>query len=91
MTSIGLFSRGFKSVYINEENEFLGWCTQASTPDNMDTIPSLLTHSLTHPPPPQPLQEPDNMDWRIKQLFRWHYGAVELFGMGIFKLQARRG
>jgi hypothetical protein len=29
MTSIGLFSRGFKSVYINEENEFLGWCTQA--------------------------------------------------------------
>ena len=29
------------------------------------------------------------MDWRIKQLFRWHYGAVELFGMGIFKLQVR--
>ena len=30
MTSIGLFSRGFKSVYINEENEILGSCTQAS-------------------------------------------------------------
>jgi len=27
---------------------------------------------------------------RIKQLFRWHYGAVELFGMGIFKLQEGR-
>lgn len=59
MTSIGLFAKGFKSVYVNEENEHLGWCTQ----------------------------EPDNMDWRIKQLFRWHYGAVELFSMGPFKLQ----
>ncbi|KAM3569664.1 hypothetical protein VYU27_008251, partial [Nannochloropsis oceanica] len=62
MTSIGMFSRGFKSVYINEEDELLGRCTQ----------------------------EPDSMDWRIKQLFRWHYGAVELFGMGIFKLQEGR-
>jgi hypothetical protein len=34
MTSIGMFSRGFKSVYINEEDEFLGWCTQE--PDSMD-------------------------------------------------------
>jgi len=62
MTSIGLFAKGFRSVYINEENEHLGWCTQ----------------------------EPNSMEWRIKQLFRWHYGAVELFSMGPFKLQEGR-
>jgi hypothetical protein len=62
MTSIGLFAKGFKSVYVNEENEILGSCTQ----------------------------EPNSMDWRIKQLFRWHYGAVELFSMGPIKLQEGR-
>lgn len=40
MTSIGLLSKGFKSVYVNEESEHL-------------------------------------MDWRIKQLFHWHDGAVD--------------
>jgi len=62
LTSIRLFSRGFISVYLNQKDEHLGWCSQ----------------------------EPDNMEWRIKQLFRWHFGAVELFQMGPMAMQEGR-
>merc|ERR1712070_1098632 len=30
------------------------------------------------------------MEWRIKQLFRWHFGAVELFQMGPMAMQEGR-
>jgi len=62
LTSINLFRRGFRSIYINKQDEVLGRCTQ----------------------------EPDSMDWRIKQLFRWHFGAVELFQMGPIQMQQGR-
>ena len=51
MTSIGMFSRGFKSVYINEEDELLGRCTQE--PDSMDWYDAFLP-SLPPSLPPFP-------------------------------------
>jgi hypothetical protein len=111
MTSIGLFAKGFKSVYVNEENEILGSCTQVRHATIMMIIMMMImmmmmmmmmlmlmmmprAQTLCETRADRPclfrLQEPNSMDWRIKQLFRWHYGAVELFSMGPIKLQEGR-
>lgn len=49
-TSIDMFRKGWKSIYVNNAKRPLSRCTH----------------------------EPDSVEWRMKQVLRWHQGAVQL-------------
>ncbi|CAN0132012.1 unnamed protein product, partial [Heterosigma akashiwo] len=62
-SSINLFHHGWRSAFVSEPGEALGWC----------------------------VHQPDSVKWRVKQVFRWHMGAVQLWLMGRWPYKVCRG